>query len=677
MGFLNPWFLAAGTAVLVPLFLHLFYRRESKTFAFPAIRYLLRTERERASQIRAQQLLLLLLRGAIVVLLALAGARVHLRGGAGSHEPTALALVLDNSMSTTVVDGGRRHLDALKAAARVSVAQAGHDDVIWVIGAGTPWERAVPGGAAQALAAVDSVRPAHGRAEMARVVARARALVAQSGLSAGEVHVFTDLQATAFDGVEEGAGDPSVPVVIFGLPAAGASLQGEADGRARAAGGGGLNRGVERVVFDGGLAPLAGRRAHVSALVSGGAPGDTVVARLYVGDQVRAAGRAPVGAAATLPAGPFRAGRIEGWVEIDPDPLTADDRRYFSFAVREPPLAALAGDAPLFAREALAVLEESGRVALVAPGSAEVLVSAGGEGLEPAAAGRQGSTGRRAVVFPLADAALLPALNRRLADAGIPFRYAAAAAASGALRVAEHALPVDLAGLEVRHRFAVEPAGAGPAAAASRVLATLSNGDPWLLAGVAPQGGSYVLIASPVDEESTSLPVSAAMLPLVEWAVEHGAGTGGAGTQGAVAGEAFVPSPAASTIVDPQGAPHRVDGDQPFPAATAGLYRVMAGDSVLETIAVNPPAAETDLTPLSPAALVQALPGAVAVVDDADEWRGEIFRAKRGLEPWRLLALALLALALVESAAAASTRVLSRTQGAAAPGPVSPKSARG
>ena len=45
--------------MLVPVILHLFYRQESKTFTFPAIRYLLRTEREHARQIRTQQILLL------------------------------------------------------------------------------------------------------------------------------------------------------------------------------------------------------------------------------------------------------------------------------------------------------------------------------------------------------------------------------------------------------------------------------------------------------------------------------------------------------------------------------------------------------------------------------------------------------------------------------------------
>ena len=125
MGFLNPVFLLAGLAVAVPIFLHLFYRRESKTFTFPAIRYLLRTERERSRQIRTQQLLLLLLRAAAVVLLVLLGARVHFPGPGTSHEPTALAVVIDNSLSTTVVEDGRRRLDALKAVARTRRGRGG------------------------------------------------------------------------------------------------------------------------------------------------------------------------------------------------------------------------------------------------------------------------------------------------------------------------------------------------------------------------------------------------------------------------------------------------------------------------------------------------------------------------------------------------------------------------
>ncbi|MDE2652445.1 MAG: BatA domain-containing protein, partial [Gemmatimonadota bacterium] len=175
MGFLNPLFLLAGAAVLVPIILHLFYRQESKIFTFPAIRYLLRTEREHARQIRTQQLLLLLLRAAIVVLLVLLGARLHLRGSGGSHDPTALALVIDNSLSTTIIQDGRRLLDTLKAVARQSVANASHDDIIWVLRAGTPWEPAVPGGVVQARSAIDATMPAHTFGDLGAAIERARA----------------------------------------------------------------------------------------------------------------------------------------------------------------------------------------------------------------------------------------------------------------------------------------------------------------------------------------------------------------------------------------------------------------------------------------------------------------------------------------------------------------------
>src|SRR5688572_24582695 len=105
MGFLSPWLLLAAAAVAVPVFLHLFHRHESRRTAFPALRYLLRTEREHARQIRLRQLLLLFLRAAVIVLLALAGARPFLRGRGGAHPPTALAIVLDNSLSPSRVVG--------------------------------------------------------------------------------------------------------------------------------------------------------------------------------------------------------------------------------------------------------------------------------------------------------------------------------------------------------------------------------------------------------------------------------------------------------------------------------------------------------------------------------------------------------------------------------------------
>lgn len=648
MGFLNPLFLVAGAAVLVPVILHLFYRQESKIFTFPAIRYLLRTERDHARQIRTQQLLLLLLRAAIVVIAVLLGARIHFPGLGGSHDPTALALVIDNSMSTTIIENGRRRLDTLKAVARQSVAGANHDDVIWVVRAGTPWEPAVPGGTALALDAIEGTRPAHTRGDLTRAVERARALVGQSELPSREVHVFTDLQATAFS--EAAAPAENVPVVVFATSVRGTD-----------------NRGIGSISFGGGLPPLAGRRTEAAISVIGSGTADTAGVRLYIDGQVRAAATVPVGATVRLPAGPFPAGRVDGYAEIDPDPLTADDRRYFSFTVREPTPVAVLGQPSFFLEEALAVLEESDRIVLGGLGRAATLVSIGGDGLE-----RRGLS-QSTFVAPHPDPAQLPALNRRLAEAGIPFRYEPEAI--GGRRVAASDLPFDLSDLEIRRFFPLMSAeamapgvgsgdadprgGVRPPVHSAVAVITLSSGEPWLVAGSSATG-PYVLLASPLDGESTSLPVSAAMIPLLEWAIDRWAG-GGDGSASVTAGSNFRPPPVTTAVRGPGGVEHAVDGDQPFLAtALVGFYQPMAGDDLLDAIPVNAPPAETDLTPASGTEVRQAIPGTLAIVDDAAAWSGHIFRAGRGPEPWRLLAAILLALLILETVVAAARGLRSR-----------------
>ncbi len=627
MGFLQPLFLLAGAAVLIPVFLHLFHRQESKILTFPAIRYLLRTERDHARQIRTQQLLLLLLRVAIVALIVVLGARIHFPGPGGSHEPTALALVIDNSMSATIIEDGGRRLDTLKAAARRSVRGAGHDDVIWVVRAGAPWEPALPGGIEEALAAIEATGNAHGRGELGGAVERARALVAQSSLPEREVHLFTDLQATGFDDALPNEDD--IPVVVFGLPAREPQ-----------------NRGIGEVTIGGGLPPLAGRRTEAAVSIVGGDPGDSVGVRLYIDGQVRAAGMAPGGATVLLPVGPFPSGRVEGYAEIDPDPLTADDRRYFAFTVREPTAVALAGPARFFLSEALAVLEESDRIVRGGLAQAATLLSIGGEGLDA-----RGFT-QSALVVPLIDPAQTPALNRRLAQAGIPYRYGAGT--EGGARIASSAVAIDLSDIEVRRSFLLERTGDADnqTDGSSEVLVTLSNGDPWIVAGTAPTG-PYTLFASPIDEESTSLPVSAAMIPLLEWAIERGWRRDEERT--ATAGASFRPPATSTAVRDPGGEVHPVDGDQPFFAtAVAGFYQPLEGDSALEAIPVNTPASESDLAPLGASEVRRILPGTRAVVDDAGAWSRQIFRSGRGPEPWRTLALILLALLAIEVVVAAA-----------------------
>src|ERR1700712_497576 len=117
MTFLAPLYLLLGAAAAVPLLLHLLRRNITTQVDFPAARYLERAEQEHSRSLRLRNLLLMLLRVLLVLALAIAAARPFVRGIGVGHGPSALAVVLDNSLSTTAVVGGAPVFDRLRDAA--------------------------------------------------------------------------------------------------------------------------------------------------------------------------------------------------------------------------------------------------------------------------------------------------------------------------------------------------------------------------------------------------------------------------------------------------------------------------------------------------------------------------------------------------------------------------------
>ena len=128
MSFLAPWALWLGALAAVPLALHLWQRRTAARVAFPAVRYLQRMAQDHAREVRVQNVLLLLLRLAIVVVIALAAARPFAAVPAAGHAPVALAVVLDNSLSSQAVTEAGPMLDRLRAMAAAILAEAGPED---------------------------------------------------------------------------------------------------------------------------------------------------------------------------------------------------------------------------------------------------------------------------------------------------------------------------------------------------------------------------------------------------------------------------------------------------------------------------------------------------------------------------------------------------------------------
>jgi hypothetical protein len=538
-----------------------------------------------------------------------------------------LAIVLDNSMSSGLVLGQDRTLDHFKAVALRTLDAANESDRIWVVRAGEPWKPAVPGTRAQARSIIEETTPTAARGDLSAALAHAAELVSTAGMESAEIHLISDLQATAFSEATAPAGE--VPVLVWAAEEAGAA-----------------NRGIVRVVVGGGLPPLQGQRSELTLQASQGEEGDTVPVpvRLTMDDRIRGAGAVPPGASLTLPLPPSPAGWVVGSVDADPDALAADDRRYFAFRARPAPTVSVVGDPGIFVSEAVAVLDAAGRLRTVAPRQAEALISAGGEALEDLRAGGA------ALIVPPSDPTVLPALNRRLTSAGIPWRYDRAEG-GGEVELRGPALPEPLEGIRARSWYRLVLAGDPPAP--TRTLATAGE-DPWALEGSDAQGRRYLLLASPLEAEASSLPISAAMVRFIDWFAGQWAATG-AGTQELLAGELLAAPRAADVVRLPSGAETPVDGARMLQATgEAGIYTFLSGDSVVSVEAVNPPSGESDLTPLEGAVLRDRVGHEVTVVRSNGGWDRAIFRARQGPELWQALLLAGLIVLLVEAAVAAT-----------------------
>ena len=205
MHFLAPLFGLLGAAAAVPLLLHLMRRRAGARIEFPAVRYLARAEREHSRRLKLRNLLLMMLRVVAVLAIAIGAARPVSRllglpavfGAA--HAPSAVAIVVDNSLSTSVVIRGRTVLDRLVDAADGVFDRLTAADRVWLVTA----DGIVQGGTvATVRAALHRVRPLGGAGDPPGAVVRGAVLAAGQARSAGigdaVVAVATDGQATTW-----------------------------------------------------------------------------------------------------------------------------------------------------------------------------------------------------------------------------------------------------------------------------------------------------------------------------------------------------------------------------------------------------------------------------------------------------------------------------------------------
>ena len=625
MSFLYLWAIALGLSAVVPLILHLRRRQTDRRVSFPALRYLSRAEDARSRSLVASDLLLLAVRLGLLIALALAAAGPLIgRGGAGDHEPTDLAVIVDNSASVGRLDGDRLLFDSLVELARSALAAARPEDRVWLFPTvGEPLAAGVSAG--RAATALGQLRPTDGAADLTAAVARAAGTLPADGGRQREIQLLSDLQASALRTATTATSD-AAPLVAYapGPPAEpnGALVDVELTGGTTAPSG--LGHGV--IV----------RSARSPAAPADGAEAEADI-RLELDGRLAAAARAPWGASAILGLPELGPGLHAGRLEVDPAGARADDLRYFAIRIVPPPSVRLHGDAAGFVGLGIETLREGGRLGAAGDGvvavvDGDVSVGAPWEGAET-------------IIFvPPADPVDLAAFNQGLASVGVGWQ-ARVDAGSGDLGLGEPEAAFSLSGVRVRQRYILR-ATAGGTAADTALLRT-DDGEPWLIRTESDDRLALIL-ASPLNATATDLPARPAMVPFLEALLMHWSHVATWPFSDFGAGQALTLPDWAIEIESPDGTVRGVEGGSRFTPLQAGVYAVRGTGSdgaAAEThFAANVPEAEADPTPVAPRELEELFAGRPVFTagPDANAWEDGIFRARRGhdIAPW-LIALAL------------------------------------
>ena len=136
MGFLNPIFLFGILAAAVPLFIHLWSRRQAKTVDFSSLMFLLVAHRQSVRRIQLKHILILLLRMAIITLIAVALARPLLKSPfllADARAKASNVIILDNSYSMGYQGIQGERFETAKAIAREVIQSLRHGDSVALI----------------------------------------------------------------------------------------------------------------------------------------------------------------------------------------------------------------------------------------------------------------------------------------------------------------------------------------------------------------------------------------------------------------------------------------------------------------------------------------------------------------------------------------------------------------
>jgi hypothetical protein len=608
MGFLAPGFLVGALAIGLPIYLHLLRRHASTPQPFSSLMFFEPRQQSAVRRRRLRYWLLLALRLAVVLLVALAFAEPYVpRLTAGVAPDKLLLLVVDHSFSMRA-DG--RLAEAKRAALAVLTGKRSRDSaqVLALASQVSALTQATrdPGAL---RAAVESIEPTDSHGSFAALAAAVRSIAASSRTPI-ELHLFSDLKRTS---MPPSFGEMALPAQVTLV------LHPVVEGPKP-------NWTVESVAAPGEV--WNPRATRVQAVIAGyGTPAATRIVSLIVNGRsvatrrvlVPASGRAAVEFdSLDVPHGLSRCA-----VRIDSvDVLPADDEYQFAVERSDPRRGLFVHQAadersPLYFATALTAAAPAAfqldkltvdRTVEVDPSAYAFIVLSDVAQLPDAFANRLLEYVRRggSVWVALGTAAAqerrVPVFGNLLHGAHAYSREAERFVSVGAADSTYPSVgaPAQWDGVRFFFAASLDPAG-------SRVALRLSDGTP-LLAERDLGEGRVVLFASGFDNLTNDLPLRPVFVAFVDRTIRYLSGTEERSSSRTV--DEFVALRAAKErgvgveVLDPEGrrplSLEAAASAQWLELTHAGFYELRLANGRRDLIAANPDRRESDLTPIAP-----------------------------------------------------------------------------
>lgn len=195
MAFLNPIFLLGAMAAALPVLVHLVRRTRAVKLEFPSLMFLRRIEQKTIRKRRLRNLLLLALRCAALLLLALAFARPYFtsaNSNSTANSQSSSVILVDDSYSMRYGDVFNR----ARQAARERINDAGPNEQIALVLFSQGYDILMPlkQGGAEALALADQMQPGLGSTDYLQAIQAAVSLLKDADSRDRRIYLISDFQ---------------------------------------------------------------------------------------------------------------------------------------------------------------------------------------------------------------------------------------------------------------------------------------------------------------------------------------------------------------------------------------------------------------------------------------------------------------------------------------------------